>query len=99
MSDFSQGPGWWIASDGQWYPPESHPSVTGLVQTEEPVHVGPRFPDLFEQAMRGSSLADSVSVVTAEGIDERQARNTTARGAASSPDVGPASKRRRRQAH
>jgi len=25
MSDMSQGPGWWIASDGKWYPPESHP--------------------------------------------------------------------------
>lgn len=25
MSDVSQGPGWWIASDGKWYPPELHP--------------------------------------------------------------------------
>jgi hypothetical protein len=25
MSDASQGPGWWVASDGKWYPPESHP--------------------------------------------------------------------------
>jgi uncharacterized membrane protein HdeD (DUF308 family) len=24
MSDVSQGPGWWLASDGKWYPPESH---------------------------------------------------------------------------
>jgi hypothetical protein len=23
----SQGPGWWIASDDKWYPPESHPDV------------------------------------------------------------------------
>jgi len=22
MSDVSQGPGWWIASDGKWYPPQ-----------------------------------------------------------------------------
>lgn len=22
MSDFSQGPGWWQASDGRWYPPQ-----------------------------------------------------------------------------
>ncbi|MCB1030558.1 MAG: DUF4234 domain-containing protein [Acidimicrobiales bacterium] len=22
MSDFSQGPGWWLASDGKWYPPQ-----------------------------------------------------------------------------
>ncbi len=27
MSDEPQGPGWWIASDGKWYPPELHPSV------------------------------------------------------------------------
>jgi hypothetical protein len=22
MSDSAQGPGWWLASDGRWYPPE-----------------------------------------------------------------------------
>ncbi len=27
MSDNPEGPGWWIASDGKWYPPELHPSV------------------------------------------------------------------------
>lgn len=27
MSDLAQGPGWWIASDGKWYPPEQHPSA------------------------------------------------------------------------
>jgi hypothetical protein len=26
MSDTSQGPGWWQASDGKWYPPESFPT-------------------------------------------------------------------------
>ncbi len=26
MSDHSQGPGWWQASDAKWYPPETHPS-------------------------------------------------------------------------
>ena len=24
MSDTSEGPGWWLASDGKWYPPESN---------------------------------------------------------------------------
>ncbi|MGI9601994.1 MAG: hypothetical protein ACR2QE_08920 [Acidimicrobiales bacterium] len=24
MSDSAQGPGWWIASDGKWYPPDRH---------------------------------------------------------------------------
>ncbi len=27
MSDVAQGPGWWVASDGKWYPPESHPEA------------------------------------------------------------------------
>jgi hypothetical protein len=37
MSDHQQGPGWWLASDGRWYPPQhdspvaarSEPSLTG----------------------------------------------------------------------
>jgi hypothetical protein len=28
MSDTSQGPGWWQASDGKWYPPEQQPAST-----------------------------------------------------------------------
>lgn len=27
MSDVSQGPGWWQASDGKWYPPEQAPGA------------------------------------------------------------------------
>jgi hypothetical protein len=27
VSDVAQGPGWWQASDGRWYPPETHPSA------------------------------------------------------------------------
>jgi hypothetical protein len=26
MSDVSQGPDWWLASDGKWYPPQSAPA-------------------------------------------------------------------------
>ena len=25
MAATPQGPGWWQATDGQWYPPETHP--------------------------------------------------------------------------
>ncbi|MCX6511029.1 MAG: hypothetical protein NT081_09505 [Actinobacteria bacterium] len=28
MSDTSQGPGWWQASDGKWYPPEQAPGAS-----------------------------------------------------------------------
>ena len=27
MSDYSQGDGWWQASDGKWYPPHLHPGT------------------------------------------------------------------------
>jgi hypothetical protein len=35
MSDKSEGPGWWLASDGRWYPPQPHiapvtPTTNGL---------------------------------------------------------------------
>jgi hypothetical protein len=26
MSDMANGPGWWLASDGKWYPPHLHPT-------------------------------------------------------------------------
>ncbi len=35
MSDTSQGPGWWVASDGRWYPPELHPNFRA--QTPPPM--------------------------------------------------------------
>lgn len=35
MSDTPQGPGWWQASDGKWYPPEQAPGTGGGVATLE----------------------------------------------------------------
>jgi hypothetical protein len=41
MSDVSQGPGWWQASDGKWYPPDQVPG-TGVSQpTPEPTESVP----------------------------------------------------------
>src|ERR1700733_8216097 len=34
MSDTSQGPGWWLASDGKWYAPELHPTASQPQATE-----------------------------------------------------------------
>jgi hypothetical protein len=40
MSDTSQGPDWWLATDGRWYPPERHPNyvppVASSVQPHQP---------------------------------------------------------------
>jgi hypothetical protein len=34
MSDVSQGPGWWLASDGKWYPPEQAPGTPGYGRSD-----------------------------------------------------------------
>jgi hypothetical protein len=36
MRDGMPGPGWWIASDGNWYPPELHPDVRAAAITTAP---------------------------------------------------------------
>lgn len=36
MSDGPQGDGWWIASDGKWYPPEKHPDYKPPPPTAPP---------------------------------------------------------------
>jgi hypothetical protein len=36
MSDKAEGPGWWIASDGKWYPPELHPAARDESQDPSP---------------------------------------------------------------
>lgn len=32
VSDTAQGPGWWVASDGNWYPPDQHPDHLARLQ-------------------------------------------------------------------
>ena len=47
MSDTAQGPGWWLASDGKWYPPElwtgppnAGPAAMSPTQPSEPASPG-----------------------------------------------------------
>ncbi len=47
MSDTSQGPGWWRASDGKWYPPDTHPNYQAPEPPKAPP--GPIAPFLPEQ--------------------------------------------------
>src|SRR4051794_35365991 len=46
MSDTSQGPGWWLASDGKWYSPEQvlAPDPPAAAPTEPVVAVAPVTP-------------------------------------------------------
>jgi hypothetical protein len=40
MSNTSQGPGWWLASDNKWYAPEQAPPSAAPVATAPPMPVG-----------------------------------------------------------
>ena len=53
MSEASQGPGWWVASDGQWYPPEMHPDFRAQVPPPPP----PQPPPVVASPGPGSSQA------------------------------------------
>lgn len=44
MSDVSQGPGWWQASDGKWYAPEAHPSYQPPAAPQPPAAQPPAPP-------------------------------------------------------
>jgi hypothetical protein len=45
MSDTSQGPGWWVASDGKWYPPEQRPDDSPSTDMTETT-VAPESPEV-----------------------------------------------------
>jgi len=61
MSNVSQGPGWWMASDHKWYPPESHPSYRP--PPPYPASLGsyppgqPSYPNLGAPSPAGPELA------------------------------------------
>jgi len=49
MSEVPQGPGWWVASDAKWYPPELHPNY---VAAPPPRPVSHHVPGLFRNAQQ-----------------------------------------------
>ena len=66
MSDVWQGPGWWLASDGKWYPPELHPVPVGASQ-------GVSF-----QQVQGAAGADQMVAVPAGTTQGMLAASTSA---------------------
>ena len=77
MSETSQGPGWWMASDGRWYPPELHPGSVppapvpplpdyGFSTPPPARKPGPRGPDSL--ASWAPSLAPPMDVAPVDAI-------------------------------
>jgi hypothetical protein len=54
MSDMAQGPGWWVASDGKWYPPELHPQHQPPPTPPEPAWIDVGARQAEKQAQRAA---------------------------------------------
>lgn len=88
MSDVSQGPGWWIAGDDKWYPPEDHPDIVhrAIWSTDEPERVGP--PDALADLRGGTSThgtsnqspGSAASSLTADILDSLPADYSVTHG-------------------
>lgn len=57
MSDASQGEGWWIASDGKWYPPQSDETAERPPPPPESKPTGDEQPRPAGNALAGIALA------------------------------------------
>ena len=79
MSDVSQGEGWWIASDGKWYPPEATPQYptpseefdqTPAVDSEQAMisPVGDARPKTPRLSRRGALIAGLVTLIVIAGV-------------------------------
>ena len=82
VSDSAQGPGWWIATDGRWYPPEQHADAgyratwtASLFESSVSPEPGPLSDQFPEAAAPISSLpaptAPSPSVELSVGYPDR----------------------------
>lgn len=72
MSDASQGPGWWQASDGKWYPPEQHPQYqpqpTPATPTTPPIPAPPPVPGYGYAVPPGMFVDPGSNVVLPQGV-------------------------------
>ena len=80
MTDSSPGPGWWLASDGNWYPPHLHPDARALAASTAATSDAPvtlpvsSEPDALADAssVRANALSD-VTVARITPLDEIRA--------------------------
>ncbi|QGG95010.1 DUF4328 domain-containing protein [Actinomarinicola tropica] len=78
MSDVSQGPGWWLASDGRWYPPTAQPGVPMDQETAAQVGAAPAAPQQhvgMTASLPGPALSPVLAVVAQAGFAVMAALN------------------------
>jgi hypothetical protein len=78
MSDTAQGPGWWMASDGKWYPPElwTGPPNTGPLMNS-PYVADPVGTDLTGTDVAGPDPAGPDSFGTAPTVTDAPAADAS----------------------
>ena len=67
MSDTSQGPGWWLASDGKWYPPELWTGPPALRPPGAAVQPVPTYPTYPQQGPAGYPYGTSGQAISMPG--------------------------------
>jgi hypothetical protein len=88
MSETSQGPGWWLASDGRWYATELHPhfmsptppltGVLSVTQMPPPLPVAPAHMGVHRRlSLRRRSRAGSAAVGRSPGSRPATEKNAT----------------------
>jgi hypothetical protein len=100
MSDQQQGPGWWLASDGRWYPPEQAPgAMPGAPDPAPPAPDAPPAPGPPSPSRTRLAVAGAVVVVALVAValllfggdddGDDDAASTTTTTAAEAPDDEP----------
>ena len=81
MSDFFPGTGWWLASDGKWYEPSSHPDATYRAS----------FANTELEAPEPTAEQVEVEEVELEEVDDVEDVIEASQTEAPQPDIAPAS--------
>jgi preprotein translocase subunit SecG len=66
MSDVIQGEGWWVASDGKWYPPHLHAEYRPATPSESPVVQGATSSDAADEP---SIERSAIAVATGQCVN------------------------------
>ena len=93
LSDDIQGIGWWLASDGKWYPPDLHPAARSAVSGEQA-----RIAALFDAAIGVAQVGSKVfAQVQAQGTtgSSSSGENVSATSGAEHGSAGDPSSRQR----
>ena len=81
MRDGMPAPGWWIASDGRWYPPELHPDVRAAVVVAPTAPAVAVIDDLSTPSTFDLHRESANGTATTEQAPTNRTSATTTRGA------------------